>query len=130
MAKKPVIKLTANFEKNLENIASFLIAAEAPQAYDALLNELLETVIPNLELFPCIGRPFLLRQPHSVEATTSLHSLKAKLLALTANIDALREYVLNDTLLLYVHIGQVIYLLAIRHQRQLSFDFNTQWERT
>ena len=44
MAKKPVVKFTANFERNLEDIERSLTEAEAPKAYDGLLDELLETV--------------------------------------------------------------------------------------
>jgi hypothetical protein len=40
---------------------------------------------------------------------------------------ALRDYILVDYLLLYAQISGVIYLLAIRHQRQLSFDFEAHW---
>lgn len=127
MAKKPVIKFTANFEHNLEEIERFLTEAEAPQAYDGLLDELLGTVIPNLECFPDMGRPFMLRQPRSVETTSALTTLRAKLFALTTDPEALREFVLKDYLLLYVQIGGAIYLLAIRHQRQLSFDFEGHW---
>jgi len=127
MAKKPVIKFTANFERNLEEIERFLTEAEAPQAYDGLLDELLETVIPNLERFPGMGRPFMRRQPRSVETTNALATLRAKLWALTTDPEALREYVLKDYLLLYAQIGGAIYLLAIRHQRQLSFDFEGHW---
>ncbi len=129
MAKKPVIKFTANFEGNLEGIELFLTEVEAPQAFDGLLYELLETVIPNLERFPEMGRPFLARQARSVETTNALAALRAKLLALTPDADALREYVLKDYLLLYAPIGGAIYLLAIRHQRQLSFDFEGHWGR-
>ena len=42
------VKLTANFERNLADIEAFLIEAEAPQAFDALLDELARTTIPNL----------------------------------------------------------------------------------
>ena len=127
MAKKPVIKFTANFERNLEEIERFLTEAEAPQAYDGLLDELLETVIPNLERFPGMGRPFMLRLPRSVETTNALATLRAKLLALTTDPEALRDYVLKDYLLLYAQIGGATYLLAIRHQRQLSVDFDGYW---
>ncbi|HMW64258.1 MAG TPA: type II toxin-antitoxin system RelE/ParE family toxin [Nitrospira sp.] len=127
MAKKLVIKFTSNFERYIEEIERFLTEAEAPQAYDGLLDELLETVIPNLERFPGMGRPFMLRQPRAVETTNALATLRAKLLALTTDPEALREYVLKDYLLLYVQIGGTIYLLAIRHQRQLSFDFEGHW---
>lgn len=127
MAKKPVVKFTANCERNLEAVERFLTEAEAPQAFDALLDELLETVIPNLERFPELGRRFLRRQVCSVEVTNALAALKEKLAALTPEVDAIREYVLKDYLLLYAAIGGTIYLLAIRHQRQLSFDFEGLW---
>ncbi len=127
MAKKPVVKFTANFAGNLDTIALFLTEVDAPQAFDGLLDELLETVIPNLERFPEMGRPFMARQTGSVETTNAFEMLRAKLSALTPDPDALREYVLKDYLLLYAVIGGVIYLLAIRHQRQLSFDFEGHW---
>ena len=79
MAKKTVVKFTANFERNLEDIERFLTKQEAPQAFDGLLDELLETVIPNLEQFPEMGRPFMARQPRSVETTNGLAKLRAKL---------------------------------------------------
>ena len=46
MAKKVSVKLTANFERNLGEIDRFLIDADAAQAFDGLLDELLDTVIP------------------------------------------------------------------------------------
>ncbi len=127
MTKKLTVKLTANFERNLADIERFLTEAEAPQAYDALLDELLETVIPNLERFPGMGRAFLARPPRSVETTNALDALRAKLSALTADPEALREYILADYLVLYAQIGGSIHLLAIRHHRQLSFDFESHW---
>ncbi len=129
MPKEPVVKFTANFERNLEGIEPFLAEAEAPHAFDGLLDELLATVIPNLEHFPEMGRPFLARQPRSVETTNALAALRTKLSALTADADALREYVLKDYMLLYAPIGGAIHVLAIRHQRQLSFDFEGHWGR-
>ncbi|MBK8119763.1 MAG: type II toxin-antitoxin system RelE/ParE family toxin [Sulfuritalea sp.] len=129
MWQKPVVKLTTNFERNLEGIEFFLTEVQAPLAFDGLLDELLETVISNLGRFPEMGRPFMARQPRSVETTNALATLRTKLSALTPDTDALREYVLKDYLLLYAPIGGAIYLLAIRHQRQLSFDFEGHWGR-
>lgn len=129
MARTQVVKFTANFERNLEEIERFLTEADAPEAFDGLLDELLETVIPNLEQFPEMGRPFLRQRVRSVEVTNAVAALKEKLVALTPETDALREYVLKQYLMLYVGIGGTIYLLAIRHQRQLSFDFDGHWER-
>lgn len=127
MAKKPVVKLTANFGRNLEEIERFLIEAEAPQAFDGLLDELLETVIPNLEQFPEMGRSFLGQHARSVETMNAVAALKEKLAALAPETDAIREYVLRHYLMLYAVVGGTIYLLAIRHQRQLSFDFEGHW---
>lgn len=77
MARKPVVKFTAHFERNLEGIEPFRADVKAPQAFDRLLDELLDTVIPNLERFPEMGRPFLARLSHSVETTNALAALRA-----------------------------------------------------
>lgn len=119
MARKPAarltVRLTANFERNLADLERFLTEAEAPQAYDTLLDELLATVIPNLERFPDIGRPFLANAARSVETTNAT--------------EALREYSLDHDLVLYAQIDANLHLLAIRQHRQLSFDFQSHWGR-
>ena len=134
MVRKPAVgltvRLTANFERNLADIERFLTEAEAPQAYDALLDELLDTVIPNLERFPGIGRPFFAQSARSVETTNALEALRAKLSELTADPEALREYILDHYQVLYAQIDANLYLLAIRHHRQLSFDFQSHWGGT
>ena len=127
VAKKLVVKLTANFERNLADIEQFLTEADAQQAFDGLLDELLDTVIPNLERFPGMGRPFLNRAVGSVEATNALTGLRAKLKAVLAEPDGLREYVMDHYLVLYVQIKDCIFLLSIKHHRQLSFDFEAHW---
>lgn len=130
MTRKSVVRLTANFERNLADIEHFLTETEASQSYDALLDELLNTVIPNLERFPDIGRPFLAHAARSVETTNALETLRAKLSALTPDPEALREYILDHYLVLYAQIDANLHLLAIRHHRQLSFDFQSQWGGT
>lgn len=127
MAKKTVVRLTANFERNLADIERFLTDTDAPQVFDALLDQLDDVVIPNLERFPGIGRRFLVHPTRSVESTNALEALRQKLSALTEDENALREYVLENYLVLYAQIGENVYLLAIRHQRQLSFDFQAHW---
>lgn len=127
MAKNLVVKLTANFERNLADIEHFLTDADAPQAFDALLDALLDTVIPNLQRFPGMGRPFLNRTVGSVEATNALNALRTQLEALLAEPDGLREYVMDHYLVLYAQIQGTIHLLSIKHHRQLSFDFQAHW---
>jgi plasmid stabilization system protein ParE len=120
------VKLTASFEQNLEEVEAFLLKIEAAQAFDALLDELTNTVIPNLERFPEIGRMFLQRPAHSVEAANGAARLNRQLDALAKGSE-LREYVTAHYLLLYAHVRNTVYLLSIRHQRQLSFDLASHW---
>ena len=129
MATRHIVKLTANFERNLEEAEAFLNAADAPQAFDALINELLDTVVPNLERFPGMGRLFFERPIRSVEASNAIRALKRKLKSLTslAKDGEIREYVMSHYLLLYARFDNTIYLLSIRHHRQLSFDFQSLW---
>jgi plasmid stabilization system protein ParE len=123
---KVLVKLTANFERCLEAVELFLQEAEAPSAYDMLIDELLGTVIPNLENFPDMGRLFLERPIYSVEVSNGIDSLQAQLKML-GDSGQVREYVLAHYLLLYARIDNTIYLLSIRHHRQLSFDFQALW---
>lgn len=120
------IQLTANFERNLETIEAFLTEAEAAQAFDALLDELMGTVIPNLERFPGMGRLFLERPVRSVEVANELSRLTQQLAALGQDGE-LREYVMTQHLLLYARFKADLFFLSIRHQRQLSFDFEALW---
>jgi ParE toxin of type II toxin-antitoxin system, parDE len=124
VAKKINIKLTANFERNLEEIAAFLSTANAECAYDNLLDALTETLIPNLENFPALGRPFMNRPVCSVEVSNALARLNKQL-----QDGELREYLLDNYMVLYAQFGSVIYLLSIKHHRQLSFDFLSLWAK-
>lgn len=123
-AGRAVVRLTANFERNLAAIDSYLLAAEAPLSYDALLEELLETVIPNLERYPGMGRRFMDRPGRSVESAGALEKLRARL-----GEGELREYVMKEYLVIYLGEGEAVYLLSIKHHRQLSFDFDQLWAR-
>lgn len=116
------VKFTANFESNLAEIEAYWSANQFPQGYDRLLDDLGETVIPNIERFPDMGRPFNERQAESVEAVTKLDALKKRLAKLDRTGE-LREYVMDDYLVLYVTLNSVAYLLAIKHHKQLAFDF-------
>ncbi len=128
MTAKHTVKLTTNFERNLEEIEAFLVEAGAPHAFDALLDELTDTVVPNLESFPGMGRLVLERPARSVEVANGIARLTKKLGSLGKDGE-LREYVMTHYLLLYARIKGTVYLLSIRHQRQLSFDFETLWQR-
>ena len=120
------VRLTANFEANLDQIADFLAERGAPQAYARLLEELGDTVIGNLERHPRIGRKFFERTAHSVEVRNRVALLLEK-----SGGAEVREYLSGDYVLLYCIVeggaarkpALVVHLLAIRHERQLLFDF-------
>ena len=117
------VELTASFLERLEVIEAFLTEAGAAFAYDDLLVGLRATVFPNLARFPRIGRPYLAKPPQSAEALAQLSRLPA------GAANALREYLHGDYLILYTAMDEIatVYLLSIRHHRQLSFDFARLW---
>lgn len=117
------VELTANFLECMDTIEVFLIEADAAFAFDDLLAELRATVIPNLARFPRIGRRYLDHPPQSAEALAQLSTLP------DGAANALRVYLHGDYLMLYIaaDIDAKVYLLSVRHQRQLSFDFARLW---
>ncbi len=117
------VELAASFLERLDAIEAFLTEADAAFAFDNLLAELRATVIPSLARFPRIGRRYLDNAPRSAEALTQLATLPA------GSAGALREYLHGDYLVLYsaVDVQATVYLLSIRHHRQLSFDFARLW---
>ncbi|MBQ1766662.1 MAG: type II toxin-antitoxin system RelE/ParE family toxin [Aquincola sp.] len=117
------VELTASFLERLNAIEAFLTEADAAFAFDDLLAELRATVFPNLARFPRIGRRCLDNPPQSAEALAQLAALPA------GAASALREYLHGDYLMLYTAMDATatVYLLSIRHHRQLSFDFARFW---
>ena len=117
------VELTASFLERLNSIEAFLGEANAAFAFEDLVDNIRTTVIPNLRRFPRIGRPYLVNPPQSAEALALLASLPV------GAANALREYLHGDYLMLYTVIDETetVYLLSIRHHRQLSFDFAGLW---
>ena len=117
------VKFTANFEANLAAIEIFLTESQFSQGYDHLLDELGEVVVPNIERFPAMGRPFLAHAAQSVEALAAADRLRARL----AEDAELREFVMHDYVILYALVRDSAYLLSIKHHRQLSIDLGSFW---
>jgi plasmid stabilization system protein ParE len=114
------IRVTRNFDRNLESIRRFVNDRETPQLFDAVVAHLLDTVIPNLERFPGLGVNCRERRPLSLEETARMEALKKRLGPGTE----LREYVTGDYVILYAVRSAAVYLLAVKHHRQLSFDLS------
>jgi len=121
-----VIRFTANFETNLQSLEAFWAESDGSGNYDRLIDEIGDMVIPNLERFPAIGRLFMTRRAESVEALAAKEKLQVRLARLGDDGD-IREYLMADYLLLYAIVDQALYLLSIRHHKQLSVDFARLW---
>lgn len=121
--RRRTVRITRNFAKNLDDIRRFLEEQQVPQEFQSVLERVFETVIPNLERFPEMGVDFLAKVPQSTEGRMRLEQLKRRLGTKTS----VREYISGDYLLLYASRGNNVYLLSIKHHRQLSFDLKGHW---
>jgi plasmid stabilization system protein ParE len=117
------VRFTANFEANLDSIRDFLGVVAAPAEFERLLSRLFDEIIPNLARFPDLGRDFAAPAPQSIEGAAALATLRRK----AGRNTMLREYITDDYLLLYAVRDNTVFLLSIRHHRQLSFDLRGHW---
>jgi len=125
MARRCTVRITANFQRNLDSIQAFLAEHDAEPTFAELLGQLFDTIIPNLESFPEMGIDFLPRVPHSKQGLLRLDRLKAQL----GRSAVVRELIAGDYLILYALRDLDVYLLAIKHHLQLSFDLRGHWGR-
>jgi len=123
MSQHATVYITKNFENNLDAIQQFFADNEVPKQFDALIKDLFGTIIPNLQRFPLIGKDFLYRQPCSVEGVNLIESIQRYL----EDKGEVREYITGDYLILYALIADNLYLLSIKHHKQLAFDFTGTW---
>jgi len=122
MAGRPRPFFTENFAGNLESIRLFL-GQEGRSAFRRLVDRLFDDIVPTLSRFPKSGRSFLAHPVRSIEA----EGLMRRLEDLLRKNDDLREFVVDDYIVLYLLRGNRLIFLAIRHHRQLSFDFKRFW---
>jgi len=118
--KRP--RFTENFSANLTAIEEF-VAPHSQMACHRFLDRLFDDVIPTLCRFPQSGRALLTHAVKSTKANARTKDLRKFL----NKGDDLREFVMDDYLVLYlVHQRQVIFL-AVKHHLQLSFDLKQFW---
>ncbi|MFZ5876073.1 MAG: type II toxin-antitoxin system RelE/ParE family toxin [Nitrospirota bacterium] len=113
---------THNFLSNLDAIETFL-KPEGRTAFRRLLDRLFDDIVPMLTRFPDGGRPLSHHPVRSREART----LVRKLRSLMPATDEIREFVVDDYLLLSLRRGRTLVFLAVKHHRQLSFDLRRFW---
>lgn len=119
-AKRP--RFTENFSINLSAIEEFLVP-DSKTTFRRFLDHLFDDVIPTICRFPQSGRSFLSREVRSIKAKTRTKDLR-KLLHKGAD---LREFVMDDYLVLYLIRRDQVIFLAVKHHRQLSFDLKQFW---
>jgi hypothetical protein len=113
-----VVRVTDNFLDNLRSIEAFCSVHDVQPAFASLLSTVFESLVPNLQQFPEMGRLFFERSPQSVEGLRLQKQLRARYKSY-----AVREYLLKQHIVLYAARARVVYLLAIKDFRQLSYDF-------
>jgi plasmid stabilization system protein ParE len=122
MAGEARVYATRNFAANLDSVEEFLSEHGQP-TFRHLIQRLFEDICPILSQFPTAGRSFFAHREGSREAQLLIRRLKKKL----QTGDDLREFSFDDYLLLYLVREKRIYLVALNHQRQLSFDLRRFW---
>ncbi len=115
-------RFTENFSANLTVIEEF-VAPHSRTAFNRFLDRLFDEVIPTLCQFPQSGRSFLTRAVKSTKAKTLTNDLRKFL----SKADDLREFVMDDYLVLYLVRRHQVIFLAVKHHRQLSFDLRRFW---
>jgi plasmid stabilization system protein ParE len=123
MSRGARVRVTRTFVNHLDVIRELLIAADDDRVFERLLLEIQEQVIPQLAAFPGLGRDFLARAPRSIEGRLRLDRLRDWL----GPHVAVRELIHGEHLILYATRSDEVFLLAIRHHRQLAFDFLELW---
>jgi plasmid stabilization system protein ParE len=120
VGKRP--RFSENFSANLTAIEEF-VAPHSRMAFHRFLDRLLDDVIPTLCRFPQSGRSFLTRVVKSTKTTALTKGLRKFL----NKGDDLREFVMDDYLVLYLVRRHQVIFLAVKHHRQLSFDLTRFW---
>lgn len=115
-------RFTEKFSTNLTAIEVF-IGPHSRAAFNRFLDRLFDEVIPTLCQFPQSGRSFLTRAVKSTKAKTLTNDLRKFL----SKADDLREFVMDDYLVLYLVRRRQVIFLAVKHHRQLSFDLKRFW---
>ncbi len=115
------VRFTPNLEANLTDIERYWTDHQFPVGFDRLMVELVDTVIRNLENHPRYGRRFFDRQAQTLQALQKTQSVATQL-ANVSEDGELREYVMTDYTVLYALVADSIYLLSIKHHKQLIFD--------
>jgi hypothetical protein len=121
LTQRASVTATRHFAACLEDSRAFFVEQDettADERFRALRAELRE-MTETLGWAPAGGRPARFFAGRSVQAR--MRGRKVQALADAAGLPHLREYVLKHHIVLYAHSSDRIVLLAMRHQRQLTY---------
>jgi len=116
------VRATRAFASSQQAVLAFMRAQDLDTAqarYATLLQEL-QGVVQRLAWAPGSGRPARFLDAASVQGQAL--ALRARQLAATLGAPNLREAVLQRHLLLYAHSDSEVFLLALKHARQLAYE--------
>ena len=116
------VEAAPNFLKNMEAAHQFFIVQDADSAAERLrkLKAELREMIAVLSWSPACGQPARFLAGRSVQARLRVEAVQQ--LAQQAGLPHLREYVVGRHIVLYAHSEIEVVLLAIKHQRQLTYS--------
>ncbi len=116
------VEAAPNFLNNLEMAHQFFIVQDADSAAERLrkLKAELREMITVLSWSPAGGKPARILAGRSVQARLRVEAVQQ--LAQQAGLPYLREYVVDRHIVLYAHSEVEVVLLAIKHQRQLTYS--------
>jgi len=116
------VEAAPNFIGNLEEARLFLIEQDAESATERFrkLKAELREMVTVLGWSPGRGRLARFLSGRSVQARLRVEAVQQ--LAAQAGLPYLREYITNRHVVLYAHSATDVVLLALKHQRQLTYS--------
>lgn len=115
------VEAAPNFLSNLKDAHQFFIEQDADSATERFrkLKAELREMVAVLSWSPASGHPARFFTARSAQAR--LRAQTVQQLAVQACLPHLREYIVSRHIVLYAHSETEVALLALKHQRQLTY---------
>ena len=115
------VEAAPNFLTNLDAAHQFFEVQDADSAAERFrkLKAELREMVSILSWSPGSGRPARFLTGRSAQARLRVEAVQQ--LAVQAELPDLREYVVGQHIVLYAHSEDEVVLLALKHQRQLTY---------
>jgi hypothetical protein len=115
------VSAAPHFAECLLAIHAFMVEQDAASATARLaqIKRDLRELKTLLAWSPASGRPARFLRPNSAQASLRLEAVQ--LLAKSAGLPHLREYVIGSYVVLYAHSDTEVVLLSLKHHQQLTY---------